>query len=216
MKRFVLRSIVISVVVTLFCAYPAFAQESTPFEKLNYVSVKAGVYVPTSDLEEFDNGFYTDVMYNRYLSRYAAVEAGFGLYGVKATFNGSGPLIGSYTEEDTISVLPVMFNVKGILPFPAGEFYLGGGVGIYFAGLDSDITSTNWGAFSVSDGDVVIGGQIKAGLIFNLNERFFLGVEGTYMVTDTAEFTWNAFGVKQTTEVDLTGYTINGMFGFRF
>jgi hypothetical protein len=52
--------------------------------------------------------------------------------------------------------------------------------------------------------------------IFDLNETFFLGVEAEYMLTDTAEFSGEVFGIPITLESDLDGYVVNGVFGFRF
>ena len=68
----------------------------------------------------------------------------------------------------------------------------------------------------MEDSDVVFGGQIKAGAIFNLNKVLFLGIEGIYMITDTAEFSGEVKGIPVTTETDFNGCSVNGVFGFRF
>jgi hypothetical protein len=182
----------------------------------HYVSFKAGAYIPTSDLDDFDTGFYTDVMFNWYLSKHAALETGIGFYGTEATASGTAPVLGSYTETDTIIVMPLKINIKGILPFPWGELYAGGGVGLYFAGAEAEVTSTGLGAFTYSESDTVPGAQIKAGANFNVSETLFLGVEGEYMVTETAEFSGQVFGMPITLESDLNGYTLSAVFGFRF
>jgi len=209
--RSVPRQVMMIMVLILLLPFPAIGQE-----KLNSVSFKGGIYVPTSDLDDFDNGLYTDVMYNRYFSKHIAMEAGVGLYATKATYNGVLPVVGSFTEEDEITVIPFKINFKGIFPFPIGEFYVGAGIGLYFARAESRVTSTGLGSFSIDDGTAVIGGQFKAGAIFNLNETLFLGFEGEYMLTDTAEFSGSVAGFPVKIESDLNGYAITGVFGFRF
>jgi len=215
MKRYGSKALIVSIilVVGFYFSSPVQGQD---LQQLNYVSFRGGIFLPTSDLDELDNGFYLDAMYNRYLSRNFAIEAGVGLYYSEATYSGVLPIIGAYTEKDSISVMPVMFNLKGIFPFPAGEFYVGGGVGLYLATGKAEVTSTGLGSFSFDDSDAVFGGQFKAGIIFNLTQKLFLGIEGMYMLTDTAEFTDQFFGVPVAIETDLNGYTINGVFGFRF
>lgn len=216
MKRLVLKSLIISTVLMLSFSFRVSAQEWTFMERLNSVSFRAGAYVPTDDLDEFDTGFHVDAMFTRYLSRNLAIEAGVGLYYTEETYSGVSSGMGSYTETDSISTTPVVFNFKVIAPFQGGEFYLGAGVGLYFAYAEADVTSTGWGSFTFEDSDVVVGGQFKAGIIFNIDKTLFLGIEGTYMITDTAEFTEEVFGVPISIETDLNGYTVNGVFGFRF
>ena len=211
-------SLLIFAVLTsiLFCSSTVIAQNEVPLEKQNSIVFKGGVFVPKGDIDELDNGFSGEVLYNRYLTKNFAMEAGGGLYHSEGTFNGVEPVVGSYTEKDEISVVPVKFNIKAIVPFSIGEFYLGGGVGLYLATVESNITSTGLGSFSLDASDVVFGAQFKAGTIFNINEKLFFGIEGEYMITDTAEFTEDVFGVPITVESDLNGFTINGVFGFSF
>jgi outer membrane protein W len=197
-------------------SFQSFAQEGASLTKLNYVTFKGGIYTPTNDLDEFDNGVYADIMYNRYLTKNIVLEAGIGLYGTEATYNGVKPVLGSFTEKDSIVVNPIKLNLKWVFPFPIGEFYVGAGIGFYLAYAEAEVTSTGLGYFSMDDSDVVIGGQLKAGVIFNLNKIFFLGIEGEYMVTDTAQFSGSAYGVPLIIETDLDGYIVNGVFGFRF
>jgi hypothetical protein len=216
MKRLALISVIINFALILSFSIPTFAQEPTSLTKLNYVSFKGGIYTPTSDLDEFDNSLYADVMYNRYLTKNIALEAGVGLYYTETTYNGVKPVWGSFTEKDSIVVNPIKFNLKWILPFPQGEFYLGAGIGFYLAYFKAEISSTGLGSFSIDDGDVVLGGQFKAGVVFNLSKIFFLGIEGEYMLTDAAEFSGSAYGVPYKMESDLDGYIVNAVFGFRF
>jgi len=202
--------------VLLFFSMTALAQEEAVKAPRNYLSAKIGAYIPTSDLDEFDNGYYLDLMYNWYLSRYAALETGFSFYGTEATASGTSPILGSYTETDTVVVMPLKANIKGILPFPWGELYIGGGVGLYFASVEAMVTSTGLGAFYFTERDTVPGAQVKTGANFNIAESFFMGVEGEYMVTETADFSGQAFGMPITIESDLNGYTLSVVFGFRF
>lgn len=215
MKRILSLSLAISAALIIAGPFSACAQESTS-EKYNYVSINGGLFIPTGDLSEFDNGFYTSVMYNRYLSKYAAVEAGIGFYTVKEDAVGVSAALGSSTRENKVMVIPATVNLKGILPFPDGEIYVGAGIGCYFARTEVDVSSTSLGSFSADNNEAVFGGQIKAGVIINLSETIFLGVEGMYVVTDNTDFIADFSGVPIRVDTDLDGFSVSGVFGFRF
>ena len=209
-------TLISAVALTLVLAFSSHAQDAAGWGKRNAVVVKGGLYGPTGDLDDFDTGLYTDVMYNRYITRNLALEGGIGFYYTEASFSGVLPVVGSYTEKDKISVIPIKANIKGVLPLDRAELYAGVGVGLYLAGVQAEVTSTGLGSFSWTSSAAVIGAQCKAGGIYNLNESFFVGIEGEYMVTDKAKFSGDLFGRSFTLESNLDGYTISGVFGYRF
>ena len=52
MKRIAICTFLLCLALTFMDSFPVFGQESP-----NYVAVKAGIYSPTSDLDDFDTGF---------------------------------------------------------------------------------------------------------------------------------------------------------------
>jgi outer membrane protein W len=143
-------------------------------------------------------------------------EAGLGFYYTDRDFLGSAPIAGNYTQEDTIGVSPITVSLKGAFSTGSAEFYGGGGIGGYFLVLNSDITASNLGSFSVDDDDLVLGAHVVAGVNFNITKRFFIGVDGKYFWTDTVSITQRVADIPITYTGDLNGYTINFAFGFRF
>lgn len=181
-------------------------------EKSNYLTFKGGTFVPTDDLKdyEFDNGFNTEVAYGHKFTPNAAIEAGLGLYAAQADFQAGG-----IREEDTIVVLPITASIKGIIPAGIVEIYGGGGAGIYFATLRSEVTIAG-NTETLTDSDAVLGFHVMAGVNFNIGPKFFVGAEGRRIWTDEAEFEGTLFGFPARAKTDLSGYTVSGQFGFRF
>jgi len=184
-------------------------------ERSNYLTFKGGVFVPTDDLDDydFDNGFNTEVAYGHKFTPNAAFEAGLGLYVTKADYD--GVVLGmTVREEDTISVVPLTASVKGIIPAGIVEIYGGAGAGIYFATLRSELTIAG-STDTFRDSDAVLGFHVMAGVNFNINRKFFFGLEGRRIWTGEAEFEGTVLGVPVRPKTDLSGYTVSGQFGFR-
>lgn len=175
--------------------------------KSNSVMIKLGAYIPNNDIENVDNGFYSQVTYNRYLNKNFALEVGGGSIFTSA----EGVFKDSSNNEITVSgdlyVYNIIFNLKAIFPLPSGEIYAGIGPGLYFIYGDSDATNT-----FIDDNDTVFGGQAVAGINFDLNEVVFLGLEGQYIFTDDAKFTGRTYSMT----FNMDGYNISGVIGFRF
>ena len=75
--------------------------------------------------------------------------------------------------------------------------------------MDGDIKiSSNFGNFSLDDSASIWSLQFIGGMNFDINESFFIGIEGKYLVTDDAEI--GPF------EFNLDGYFVSGVLGFRF
>jgi len=172
--------------------------------KLNNVMIKLGAYVPDNDTEDIDTGFYNQISYNRYLNKNFAIEIGGG------SFFTSGKVISRDYSNREITIsgdlygYNLIFNLKAIIPFSNGEIYAGIGPSIYYLVGDEDKTST-------VDSDIVIGGQIVAGLNFNVTDIVFLGLEGQYIFTEDAHFS-DVYSL----EASIDGYNISGVIGFRF
>jgi hypothetical protein len=184
----------------------------------NYAIVDLGLFQPADDLDQsgFGTGINFSAAYGRYIAKYLIFEAGLGFYYTDRDFLGSAPIAGNYTQEDTIGVSPITVSLKGAFSTGSAEFYGGGGIGGYFLVLNSDITASNLGSFSVDDDDLVLGAHVVAGVNFNITKRFFIGVDGKYFWTDTVSITQRVADIPITYTGDLNGYTINFAFGFRF
>lgn len=191
----------------------ALAAENT---YLNYAVVKTGIYNPTGDLDDFDTGLNIEGAFGRYFHKNFVLEGGIGLFGTDTSFNGTSATLGAYTEEDTIAVIPLTVTAKGVLPLDRLELFAGAGLGVYFTTLDGDLTSSNLGSFSIDDGDMVLGLHLTVGGTYNITDRFFFGLDGKYLSTQEAEYEGAAFGQTITVKGDLTGYMVNGFFGYRF
>jgi outer membrane protein W len=212
MKRIVL--IMLSLCVMSFgLAAQALAQEKIP---LNYAVVKTGVYIPNGDLDNFDNGLNIEGTFGRYFHKNFVLEGSVGLFGTEAKFNGTATALGTYTEEDSIAVIPLTVTAKGVLPLDRLELFAGAGLGVYFTALDGDLTTSNFGSFSVNDSDMVFGLHFTVGGTYNITDRFFFGIDGKYLSTGEAQYEGSAFGQTITVKGDLNGYMVNGMFGYRF
>jgi outer membrane protein W len=176
------------------------------------LSLKAGVYFPTDDLEEADNGFYGEISFNHYITKYIALETGLGYFQVDYDESVSG--LGSSTED--IYAIPIIANIKGVIPFEYGEFSLGAGLSGYYVNYDADVNLTGFGSSTVSDDDFIWGFQLLSSLNFNIAETFFLGLEGKYIFTEDAEIEGSIFGVPVSAEFNLNGFIATGVLGFRF
>ena len=66
---------------------------------------------------------------------------------------------------------------------------------------------------STDDSDFVVGGNLLAGVNFDIDEMVFLGIEGKYLITDEAVFSHSAVGGGF--ERNLNGFTLTGVSGFR-
>jgi hypothetical protein len=165
-------------------------------EKKNYLAARAGLYTFTDSLDEadFKTGFDGAVLYGYYLKRNFVLEGGVGYFhdGVNRDFG------------NEISGIPITLTAKGLYHGRKVELFAGGGVGVYFAEFHGKVKN----GFVDSATDTVFGGHIVAGGTMDLLRAFFIGLEGKYIFTDTADFT-----VKRSR---LDGFIISTFLGFRF
>ena len=147
-----------------------------------YLFGHLGLFEPNDDfdgLENYDTGGAFDIGIGSRVSANLAVDGTFGLHSADR-----GP--------DDVTVAPLTFGVRLILPSPIVEPYVGGGLGLYFTSLDEPSSGIN-------DDDTTIGGYVSLGVDAWLNPRMALNFEGKYHFVEP-EFD----GV----DVDVSGWTI--------
>lgn len=149
-----------------------------------YLFGHLGLFEPNDDsdgLEGYDTGGAFDIGVGSRVSPNLAIDGTFGAHS-----SDRGP--------DDVTVAPLTFGVRLILPYPVVEPYVGGGLGLYFASLDEPSTIGQ-----INDDDTAIGGYVSLGVDAWLNPRMALNFEGKYHVAEP-EFD----GV----DVDVSGWTI--------
>jgi opacity protein-like surface antigen len=198
---------IISVFIVVLPLYSLAAEDSSSkYTKPYYVSLKAGIYSPTGDLEDFSTGFNGEITINRYFSPNFAIETSFGYF--QTDYNGKDTAFGTgFSSDADIYSIPITATLKGIIPLVFGELYAGVGGGVQFVDGDIKINSS-FGQISVDDSDAIWSLQFIGGLDFDLTESFFVGIEGKYLITDDAEV--GPF------EFNLNGYFVSGVLGYRF
>jgi opacity protein-like surface antigen len=166
-----------------------------------YATLKGGAYFPTGDLQDndFETNFNGEIVLGRYLSPNLALEFGSGYFRTEANFP---------TVENDVWVIPVIANIKGIIPIGPAELFGGGGFGVYFANLDSNLSDPVLGYYTVRDNDAVFGGHFLAGANLDITKNLFLGIEGKYIFTADARLL--------DSKVNLDGFTATGCLGIRF
>jgi opacity protein-like surface antigen len=188
-------------------------------EYKNYARGGVGIHQYRSDLENAgydDTGFALDAAYGRYLAKHLVIEGSAGYLYTDQDFSGSTGTAGSYTRDDEISVGSLLVTLKAELPVGPVTFFGGGGVGVYFVTLESDIETANLGDFDVDDDDTLFGVHVVAGGYHNITERIFVGLEGLYRWTDDVEINKTTGTVPVRLNGDLDGFSVTMTGGFRF
>jgi len=114
----------------------------------------------SSGLKGYDSGSSFDFGFG---SRVLPVLA------IEGTFGGYGADVGS----NDVTVVPLTFGVRLIVPNPIIEPYVGGGKGLYLAHLEEPVNG-------IDDSDSTVGGYLSLGLDAWLNQRVALNFEGRY------------------------------------
>ena len=149
-------------------------------------------YYGTYGMEGYSSGLSANAGFGSRLNPFIAIE---GTVGYFAAERGS----------DEASVVPVTFGARFILPHPVFEPYFGAGLGVYFASLKENYTST----FYTDDSEATIGGYISLGMDFWLSPKFALNLDGRYQMLEPS-FTDNRGG---SFDLDMSGWELN--FGVR-
>ena len=108
---------------------------------------------------------------------------------IEGTLAGFGADMG----PNEVSVVPLTFGVRLIVPNPIIEPYVGAGVGAYFASLDEPTSG-------IDDSDATAGGYASLGVDAWLNPRLALNFEGKYHFVEP-EFN----GI----DVNVSGWTVS-------
>jgi hypothetical protein len=143
-----------------------------------------GFFEPNDDiegLEGYDTGGSFDIGFGSRISPILAIEGAIGGYAADR-----GP--------DELSVVPLTFGLRLIVPNPVLEPYFGAGLGMYFADLKEPSTLAG-----IDDSDATVGGYASIGLDAWLNPRMALNFEGKYHFAEP-EFD----GI----DVDVSGWTL--------
>lgn len=126
-----------------------------------------GIFEPNDSLtglSDYDSGGNFDIGFGSRVSPILAVEGTFGAYGADR-------------GADEVTVVPLTFGVRLIVPHPFIEPYIGGGVGFYFA----DLQERRLDPFNdIDDSDTTFGGYASIGMDAWLNPRIALNIEGKY------------------------------------
>jgi hypothetical protein len=109
-------------------------------------------------LAGYDTGGSFDIGFGSRVSPILAIEGALGGYGADR-----GP--------DEVTVVPLTFGLRLIVPNPVIEPYFGAGLGMYFADLQEP---------GIDDSDATVGGYLSLGLDAWLNPRIALNFEGKY------------------------------------
>jgi outer membrane protein W len=142
----------------------------------DYMTLKLGAYSPQDGKIEavstdMSTGFNGEWAIGHYFHPNMAMEFSIGYMESR----GKGTLNGNAVSVK-ISAVPVLLNIKGVIPFSRGEIYTLAGGGFYVA----DGRGSSQGV-TAEDSDTTFGWQVGIGGNYNLSETVFLGLEGKYL-----------------------------------
>jgi len=203
-------------VMGLVMAGNVMAEENS--KKLNSAQVKVGMFKPTGDMDDadYDNGGDFSGSYGRYLNKFLILEAGFDAFGSEQNLSGRNDQAGSYTQDNYLVGVAGFVTLKGEYSAGPVDLFGGFGGGIYSVTLDSEIDSSRLGDLDTDDSDGVFGVHVVAGVNYNINQRFFVGVEGKYRWTDDVEIRETVAAIPIEYTGDLSGYMVTFNAGIRF
>jgi opacity protein-like surface antigen len=221
MKRSSVLAVKLSVVVALVLAVLIPSQASAqPF----YATLKAGIYSPqTGHNDDFQTGPYGEVAVGWRFHRHFAAEMGLGGFYTEAKDRFSFPagIIGE--EKAEVSVTPITFTLKAILPYRKWEFFGLGGVGVYFVYADfrsrvqvSGPATLLLADLDDDDDDAVFGAHLGLGFHYNITPNVFVGAEGKYLWTGKANMDDASTGLSSLSEFKLNGILATAVLGFKF
>lgn len=157
-----------------------------------YFFAQLGLFEPndsTAGLSGYDTGGNFNIGVGSRVSPILAVEGSLGGYSAER-------------GSDDVSVVPLTFGVRLVVPHPFVEPYLGAGLGLYFSKLKE---AARPGFSGIDDSDTVFGGYGSIGVDAWLNPRMALNFEGRY---NWAEPTFTSASGTQF-DVKVGGWTVN-------
>lgn len=200
MKRSVIVAALLGFVLMVMVPFSGFAAE----RRGSYFVVKPGAYFPAGDLHDggFDTAFTGELAVGTYYNPNLAFEGGVGYFRTSTSTGGAFK-----SEDNRIWVVPVTASIKGVIPFRGGEVTVGGGIGVYFATMEREVSSTSLNS-AADDTGAVFGGHGLVGLSVDISPSMFIGAEGKYIVTTKASFL--------DSKMNLDGFIVTGVLGYRF
>jgi hypothetical protein len=138
----------------------------------NRFTLKGGYYT-AEDSDELDDGYIINGAWTRFFSRFFAVEVELGYLDVDGEDSG--------IEADVWGV-PLMLNGRANLPITIFDLYAGLGVGTIYYDVEIDTI-----AGDTSDEGFALGGNAFLGASINLADRFAIGLEAKYYVTEEVD-----------------------------
>ncbi len=187
-------------------------------QMFNYGVFKMGMFQPSGDLDDanYDAGLDLSLAYGRYLTKHLILETGFDLFFSDKTIRGHTASTGNYIQDNIIAVGGLIISLKAEVPVGPVRLYGGGGIGIYGTTLYSDVDSDYFGSFDQDESDTVFGAQLVLGANYDINNVFFIGLEGKYRVTDDVDIYERVATVPMAYSGNLNGYSIVISTGLRF
>ena len=182
MKRIFLLS---SVVIIFLLPASASGQDH-----LQYFTLKSGPYFFSDGLKDtHPMGFNGEIVYGYHLNPKLILEGGAGYFhdGVK--------------KGHDIRGIAFTISVKKVYSSESFEPFAGAGLGVYF----SEYREESNGVTS----DTVYGGHLFIGMNYNVTPVVFIGIEGKYLLTETAAYN----GIIN---ADLDGFVTMLSLGLRF
>ncbi len=130
-----------------------------------YLFGHIGLFEPWGDLSAYNAGTNFDFGLGSRVNENIAIEASLGRHDAKSA-------------TGNLSVMPLTFGARIILPQQVVEPYAGIGLGFYRVNLDDNAK------FGVNDSDTAIGGYLSLGADAWLNPRIALNIEGRYQMVN--------------------------------
>ena len=159
-----------------------------------YFAGNIGIFEPNDyfeGLQGYDSDLAANLVIGSRVNPFVGVEAGVGYFAADVGSN-------------EVSVVPVTFGLRLIVPHPVFEPYFGMGLGFYFAELDEPPFTPPFNYIGTNDSDTTIGGYFSLGLDLWLTPKAALNLEGRYQIAEPS-FTTNA-GVPF--DLDVSGWTL--------
>jgi hypothetical protein len=141
-----------------------------------YLFGHLGLFGPKGDLNNYDTGNNFDVGFGSRVNGNIAIEASVGRFAAKS-------------PTGTLTVLPLTFGGRLILPQDVVEPYAGLGLGFYRVNLDDSAPPP--AGLGVNDSDTTVGGYLSLGADAWLNPRTALNFEGRYQIVNPSLGTQN-------------------------
>jgi opacity protein-like surface antigen len=162
---------VLAVALALLAAPAALAQPvSARSGPDTYLELDLGAFLPQAkDLDSFDPGVALSGTFGAMFSRYVGAEASLGYYRATATL-AAAPL----ATDVALNVMPVLVNLRVMVPFKAMEFSARAGPGIHFASLHASGGASAW------DTATAFGFQAGASAAFNLSPTTLVGLDALW------------------------------------